>query len=163
MRLAYLLLFLLHLSASTCSATSRNQQFFLHGAAADVSAISPAIHDHGHAAKDLSYHYDVHYHPAMMARRGGPQPRPSPGVELASGSVERAPPPSLPGVEANGGVAGGVPPPPEKEAGAAVEPSPSPSPPQEVDDGGGEQAEESATDDVGVDYEGPKTHPPSHN
>ncbi|CAL5008372.1 unnamed protein product [Urochloa decumbens] len=180
MHLAYLLLFLLHLSAaSTCGATSRNQHLFLHGAVADVSATSPAIHGHRHAAKvlidfarcnlcmqDLSY-YHVHYHPAMMlARRGGPPPRPSPSVEMSGGGgggVEGAPPPpSLPGVEASGVVAGGAPPPPEKESGAAVEPSPSPSPPREVDDGGGEH-EENATDDVGVDYAGPKTHPPSHN
>ncbi|CAL5010211.1 unnamed protein product [Urochloa decumbens] len=179
MRLAYLLLFLLHLfAASTCGATSRNQHLFLHGAAADVSATSPAIHGHRHTAKvlidfarcnlcmqDLSY-YHVHYHPAMMlTRRGGPPPRPSPSVEMSGGGggVEGAPPPpSLPGVEASGVVAGGAPPPPEKESGAAVEPSPSPSPPREVDDGGGEH-EENATDDVGVDYAGPKTHPPSHN
>ncbi|CAL5004003.1 unnamed protein product [Urochloa decumbens] len=161
MLVVYLLLFL-HLSASTCGATSRNQHLFLHGAAADVSATSPAIHGHRHAAKDLSY-YHVHYHPAMtLARRGGPPPRPSPGVE-ASGGVQGAPPPppSLPGVEASGVVAGGAPPPSEKEAGAAVQPSPSP--PPEVNDGGGEQEEENATDDVGVDYAGPKTHPPSHN
>jgi hypothetical protein len=111
----------------------------------------------------LSYH-DAHYHPAtMMARRGGP---PSPGVG-ASGVVEGAPPPALPaGVEASG-LGGGAPPPPPpgEDASAAIELSP-----RQVDGGGGEggpssstDQEESATDDVGVDYEGPKTHPPSHN
>jgi hypothetical protein len=49
MVLAYYLLFLLLLSASTCDATSRNQHLFLP---------SPAVHDHRHDAK-VRTHRDI--------------------------------------------------------------------------------------------------------
>ncbi|KAL6658997.1 hypothetical protein ACP70R_003037 [Stipagrostis hirtigluma subsp. patula] len=158
MLLAYLLLFLLHLSASVCHATSRNHLLLLPAAAPSPSPAA-MIRGHRTIAKDLSP-YHVHYYPALMARRGGPPPLPSPAAVETSGAVGGARPP-------------------EKEISAAMAPSPSP---WEVDSGhgeagggagggGGEGSGPSSTeaavdgdqDDIGIDYGPPKTHPPSHN
>jgi|UniRef100_A0A804RIB3 hypothetical protein len=119
---AYLLIFLLHLSASTtCDAASQN--------------------------------HDVHYHPAMMmARRGGPTPQPSPSSVEVAGVVGGAPqPPVSFAVEAG-----------KRDTGAArmMEPSPMPAPRGEGASSESEaSATESASDDVSVDYAGPRTHP----
>lgn len=118
---AYLLIFLLHLSASTT----------------------------GDAA---SQNHDVHYHPAMMmARRGGPTPQPSPSsVEVAGVGGAPQPPVSF-AVEAG-----------KRDTGAArmMEPSPMPAPRGEGASSESEaSATESASDDVSVDYAGPRTHP----
>uniref|UniRef100_A0A804RK02 Secreted protein n=1 Tax=Zea mays TaxID=4577 RepID=A0A804RK02_MAIZE len=159
MLLAYVLVFLLRLSASTCHATSRNQHLLFAGRAGDSTA---PVH-HRHTTKVLSDYNDVHYHPAMM---------PSPAsVELAGG-IGGSPPPSLSAVEPSG-VEGAPPPPPGKRDTSAPAMEPSPSPHSEGgasssgdDDASATEQEDSAgydLDDANVDYVGPKTHPPSHN
>jgi hypothetical protein len=221
MLLAYVLIFLLHLSASTCYATSRNQHLLFAGRADDATALLPAAihhHHHGHTAKAaevptctpiaarsiLAYAlrsrhdfnldqacthalYDMqvlpdysdvrHYHPAMMARWGGgapPRP-PSPSVELAGIGGLLPPPPSLSAVEPSG--VEGAPPPPspagKQDTSAAMEPSPSPMPSSPHGEGASSSSDASATEqeasaasddvDVDADYDGPMTHPPSHN
>lgn len=124
-----------------------------------------------------------HYHPPMpmMARWGGGAPpltpRP-PIVELTGiGGSPPPPPPSLSAVEPNG-IEGTPPPPPpptprKQDTSAATEPSsptPMPSPPHgqgaSSSDASATGQEASATSDdvdVNVDYDGPMTHPPSHN
>ncbi|CAD6266157.1 unnamed protein product [Miscanthus lutarioriparius] len=182
MLLAYVLIFLLHLSASTCYATSRNQHLLFAGRADDATALLPAkIHHHHHRhtakAEVLPDYNDVrHYHPKMMARwGGGAPPRPpstSPSVELA-GIGGAPPPPSLSAVEMEPkGVEGAPSPPGKRDTSAALEPSPSPMPSPPHGEGASSsdasatgQEESAASDDVDVnaDYDGPMTHPPSHN
>jgi hypothetical protein len=46
MLLAYVLIFVLHLTASTCDGTGRNDHLLFAGRADDATAPSPAIHHH---------------------------------------------------------------------------------------------------------------------
>ncbi|KXG24451.1 hypothetical protein SORBI_3007G044000 [Sorghum bicolor] len=202
MLLAYVLIFLLQLSASTCCyATSRNQHLLFAGRATALLPPAAAIHHHHHhrhTAKQaaearahaivvdmqvLSDYNDVrrHYHPAMMARWGvGAPPRPpstSPSVELLAGvggSSSPPPPPSLSAVEPNA-VEGAPPPPPplmppagKQETSAAMEPSPSlphgeGASSSDASEMGHEESPSGDDVDVDADYDGPMTHPPSHN
>ncbi|TVU42816.1 hypothetical protein EJB05_09239 [Eragrostis curvula] len=161
MLLVYLLLFLLHLSASsTCHATSRNQHIFLNpGAAHVVRSSAPAIHDHRRIAKDLSYG-DAQY-PYGMMMRGAMPPQPSllgaddmrpPDMEITSAAMAPSPSPSP---EANNGEYG------EGELGGGGGGRGDVS----GGDGNGGPSSEAADQEesVLVDYEEPKTHPPSHN